>query len=91
MKLCMISAFALSVLDVVRKKAERWAKGHYTGGANLIDSVPDVVSIEAEACDCLQRFQICHSLGGGAGSGIVLGSHRKFVKSILIVSWRHSL
>merc|ERR1712004_373266 len=25
---------------------------------------------EAEGCDCLQGFQICHSLGGGTGSGM---------------------
>merc|ERR1712209_80945 len=47
-----------------------WAKGHYTEGAELIDSVLDVVRKEAEGCDCLQGFQICHSLGGGTGSGM---------------------
>ena len=33
-----------------------WAKGHYTEGAELIDSVLDVVRKEAEGCDCLQGF-----------------------------------
>jgi tubulin beta len=47
-----------------------WAKGHYTEGAELIDSVLDVVRKEAEACDCLRGFQITHSLGGGTGSGM---------------------
>ncbi|KAI6672351.1 hypothetical protein NL676_000257 [Syzygium grande] len=47
-----------------------WAKGHYTEGAELIDSVLDVVRKEAENCDCLQGFQVCHSLGGGTGSGM---------------------
>ena len=47
-----------------------WAKGHYTEGAELIDSVLDVVRKEAEACDCLQGFQVSHSLGGGTGSGM---------------------
>jgi len=47
-----------------------WAKGHYTEGAELIDSVLEVVRKEAETCDCLQGFQICHSLGGGTGSGM---------------------
>ncbi|ONM10945.1 Tubulin gamma-2 chain [Zea mays] len=42
-----------------------WAKGHYTEGTELIDSVLDVVRKEAENCDCLQGFQVCHSLGGG--------------------------
>jgi len=108
-----------------------WAKGHYTEGAELIDSVLDVVRKEAENCDCMQGllnsihfisffltislyidivflncgcsepenlynasmwglqqfivcncnrlnfivlvltgFQVCHSLGGGTGSGM---------------------
>lgn len=47
-----------------------WAKGHYTEGAELVDNVLDVVRKEAEACDCLQGFQIAHSLGGGTGSGM---------------------
>jgi len=47
-----------------------WAKGHYTEGAELIDSVLDVVRKEAESCDCLQGFQIAQSLGGGTGSGM---------------------
>merc|ERR1711933_670972 len=47
-----------------------WAKGHYTEGAELIDSVLDVVRKEAESTDCLQGFQITHSLGGGTGSGM---------------------
>ncbi|OIW10130.1 hypothetical protein TanjilG_21967 [Lupinus angustifolius] len=46
-----------------------FAKGHYTEGADLIDSVLDVVRKEVENCDCLQGFQVCHSLGGGTGSG----------------------
>ncbi|ELK15047.1 Tubulin beta-5 chain [Pteropus alecto] len=88
-----------------------WAKGHYTEGAELVDSVLDVVSFwlecqtrqlcfwsvwgrqqvgqgplyrecqlvdslldilrkECEHCDCLQGFQLTHSLGGGTGSGM---------------------
>ncbi|KAL9649564.1 hypothetical protein ABK040_003242 [Willaertia magna] len=47
-----------------------WAKGHYTEGAELIDSVLDIVRKEAESCDSLQGFQIAHSLGGGTGSGM---------------------
>ncbi|MCP9265006.1 beta-tubulin [Dirofilaria immitis] len=47
-----------------------WAKGHYTEGAELVDSVLDVIRKEAEACDCLQGFQFTHSLGGGTGSGM---------------------
>jgi tubulin beta len=47
-----------------------WAKGHYTEGAELIDEVMDVTRKEAEDCDCLQGFQVCHSIGGGTGSGM---------------------
>jgi tubulin beta len=43
-----------------------WAKGHYTEGAELIDSVLDVVRKEAESCDCLQggclqAVMYCHN------------------------------
>ncbi|EDW15474.2 tubulin beta chain isoform X1 [Drosophila mojavensis] len=47
-----------------------WAKGHYTEGAELIDSVLEVMRKESEGCDCLQGFQLAHSLGGGTGSGL---------------------
>jgi tubulin beta len=47
-----------------------WAKGHYTEGAELIESVIDVTRKECESCDCLQGFQLAHSLGGGTGSGM---------------------
>eukprot|EP01112_Ceratiomyxa_fruticulosa_P019886 TRINITY_DN6613_c1_g1_i1.p1 TRINITY_DN6613_c1_g1~~TRINITY_DN6613_c1_g1_i1.p1 ORF type:complete len:383 (+),score=71.33 TRINITY_DN6613_c1_g1_i1:230-1378(+) len=47
-----------------------WAKGHYTEGAEILEQVLDVVRKESENCDCLQGFQICHSLGGGTGSGM---------------------
>jgi len=46
-----------------------WAKGHYTEGAELVESVFDVVRKEVESTDCMQGFQISHSLGGGTGSG----------------------
>lgn len=47
-----------------------WAKGHYTEGAELVDSVLDVVRKEAEGCDSMQGFQLTHSLGGGTGAGM---------------------
>jgi len=46
-----------------------WAKGHYTEGAELVEAVFDVVRKEVENTDCMQGFQISHSLGGGTGSG----------------------
>ncbi|KAH6583402.1 hypothetical protein BASA61_008019 [Batrachochytrium salamandrivorans] len=47
-----------------------WAKGYYTDGAELVESILDIVRREADACDSLQGFQIVHSLGGGTGSGL---------------------
>ncbi|UYV67484.1 TUBB4A [Cordylochernes scorpioides] len=46
------------------------AKGHYTEEAELLDFELDVPRKEAESCDCLQVFQLTHSLGGGTGSGL---------------------
>ena len=40
-----------------------WAKGHYTEGAELIDSVLDIVRKEAESCDCLQGQPLGASRG----------------------------
>lgn len=47
-----------------------WARGHYTEGAELMDAVLDVTRRQVENCDCLQGFQIVHSIGGGTGSGM---------------------
>ena len=47
-----------------------WAKGHYTEGAEIVEQVLEVVRREVENCDSLQGFQLCHSLGGGTGSGM---------------------
>jgi tubulin beta len=52
------------------KIGNNWAKGHYTEGAEIIDTVLDVVRKETERCDKLQGFQLCHSIGGGTGSGL---------------------
>lgn len=45
-------------------------KNDCPSGAELVDSVLDVVRKESESCDCLQGFQLTHSLGGGTGSGM---------------------
>ena len=47
-----------------------WAKGHYTEGAEIVEEVMQAIRREADACDALQGFQLCHSLGGGTGSGL---------------------
>ncbi|XP_032129752.1 tubulin beta chain-like, partial [Sapajus apella] len=45
------------------RAGNNWAKGHYTEGAELVRK-------ESESSDCLQGFQLTHSLGGGTGSGM---------------------
>ena len=47
-----------------------FAKGHYTEGSEIVDAVLDRIRREAEQTDCLQGFQLTHSLGGGTGSGL---------------------
>ena len=43
---------------------------YFLSGAEIVDGVLDVVRKESEGCDCLQGFQLTHSLGGGTGSGM---------------------
>lgn len=50
--------------------ANNWGKGHYTLGGELIDTIIDTLRKEIESCDCLQGFQMTHSIGGGTGSGL---------------------
>lgn len=49
--------------------ANNYARGHYTVGKEIIDSVLDRVRRLADNCVCLQGFLIFHSFGGGTGSG----------------------
>lgn len=62
--------FSFSSLTGQSGAGNNWAKGHYTEGAELVDSVLDVVRRETEGCDCVQGFQLTHSLGGGTGAGM---------------------
>lgn len=47
-----------------------WARGYWTEGAELIECVMEAMRNQAESCDCLQGFQLVHSIGGGSGSGM---------------------
>jgi len=47
-----------------------WAKGHYTEGSEMVDQVLESIRREVEVSDSMQGFQLCHSLGGGTGSGL---------------------
>merc|ERR1719426_203052 len=61
-----------------------WAKGHYTEGAELIDSVLDVVRKEAEGCDCLQGFQITHSPGAGMGTLLISKIREEYPDRVML-------
>ena len=47
-----------------------FAKGYYTEGAEVVESVLDILRKESENCECIQGLQLAHSLGGGTGSGM---------------------
>ncbi|ORX47143.1 tubulin-domain-containing protein [Hesseltinella vesiculosa] len=49
--------------------ANNYARGHYTVGKEMIDSVLDRIRRLAENCSGLQGFLLFHSFGGGTGSG----------------------
>ena len=49
--------------------ANNYARGHYTVGKQLIDTVCDKVRRIADNCTGLQGFLVFHSFGGGTGSG----------------------
>ncbi|KAI6661015.1 Alpha-tubulin [Oopsacas minuta] len=49
--------------------SNNYARGHYTVGRLLIDTVMDETRRIVEQCNCLQGFLIFHSFGGGTGSG----------------------
>ena len=65
----LLSLFHSSVKLLI-KRATEYFTIVLLSGAELVDSVLDVVRKESEACDCLQGFQLTHSLGGGTGSGM---------------------
>ncbi|KAF9197941.1 Tubulin alpha-3C/D chain, partial [Haplosporangium sp. Z 27] len=49
--------------------ANNYARGHYTIGKEVVDSVLDRLRKLADACTGLQGFFVFHSFGGGTGSG----------------------
>ncbi|CAF0992495.1 unnamed protein product [Adineta steineri] len=46
-----------------------WSSGFYNDDTEVIDQVLNTIRKESELCDCLQGFQLSHSLLGGTGSG----------------------
>jgi tubulin beta len=59
-----------NMIHAQNSAGNNFAKGHYTEGAEVVDNVLETLRQEAEGCDCLQGFQLTHSLGGGTGSGL---------------------
>lgn len=49
--------------------ANNYARGHFTIGRSIIDSVMDTLRKMTDNCGGLQGFLIFHSFGGGTGSG----------------------
>jgi len=49
--------------------ANNYARGHYTVGKEMVDSVLDRIRKLADNCSGLQGFLVFHSSGGGTGSG----------------------
>ncbi|SAM00275.1 hypothetical protein [Absidia glauca] len=67
-----------TVVDEVRSEqlisgkedaANNYARGHYTVGKEMVDTVLDRVRKLADNCTGLQGFLVFHSFGGGTGSG----------------------
>jgi tubulin beta len=50
--------------------SHNFAKGQFSEGFDIVDSVVDIARRQAEACERLQGFQLSHGLGGGTGSGL---------------------
>jgi len=50
--------------------ANNYARGHYTVGKEIVDTVLDRIRKLADSCTGLQGFLVFHATGGGTGSGL---------------------
>lgn len=50
--------------------ANNFARGHYTVGKEIVDTVNDRLRKLVDNCDNVQGFVVNHSVGGGTGSGL---------------------
>eukprot|EP01097_Dermamoeba_algensis_P002054 TRINITY_DN1818_c0_g3_i2.p1 TRINITY_DN1818_c0_g3~~TRINITY_DN1818_c0_g3_i2.p1 ORF type:complete len:448 (-),score=109.18 TRINITY_DN1818_c0_g3_i2:234-1577(-) len=50
--------------------ANNYARGHYTVGKDILETVMEKIRKIAERCEGLQGFLAFHSVGGGTGSGL---------------------
>merc|ERR1712217_550018 len=58
------------VINGKEDAANNFARGHYTTGKEIMDSVSDRLKKAVEDCDNLQGFIVNHAVGGGTGSGM---------------------
>jgi tubulin alpha len=59
-----------SIISGKEDAANNYARGHYTIGKDIIDTVVEKVRKMSDNCNGLQGFLIFHSTGGGTGSGL---------------------
>ena len=50
--------------------SKNFARGHYSIGKEMIDTINDRIRKLVDNCDNIQGFIINHSVGGGTGSGL---------------------
>jgi len=58
------------LLEAKEDAANNFARGHYTVGKELMDTVNDRVRKLVDNCENVQGFMVSHSVGGGTGSGL---------------------
>jgi len=59
-----------SIISGKEDAANNYARGHYTIGKELVDTVLDRIRKLADNCTGLQGFLVFHATGGGTGSGL---------------------
>jgi tubulin alpha len=59
-----------SIISGKEDAANNYARGHYTIGKDMIDTVINKVRKMSDNCNSLQGFLVFHSTGGGTGSGL---------------------
>jgi len=59
-----------SIISGKEDAANNYARGHYTIGKEIVDTVLDRIRKLADNCTGLQGFLVFHATGGGTGSGL---------------------
>merc|ERR1712032_1617688 len=64
------SLYHPEIINGKEDAANNYARGHYTTGKEIVDSVLDRIRKLADSCTGLQGFLVSHATGGGTGSGL---------------------